>query len=408
MNKIGFAGQKGEAVRSDVWFGVEIKGSGGIELSLKSRVDFIYGDAIKGLILSGLKHFGITDARVEVSDSGAVPFVIMARLETAIRRALSEPLTEVPEWLPEPGRSFGKPSRRERWRRSRLYLAGNEPKFILNARIYQPDGIILDLEDSVPPEEKDAALILVRNALIAVDFGECERMVRINPLPRGLDEVAPLVRAGVNVILVPKCEEDDQIQELDKAIDVALKKSGEKSEVYLMPIIETAKGGFNADRIAKASKRIAALTYGLEDYLADIGGMKTGDGQESIWLRSVVINAARAAGIQPIDTVYADVADLDGLRESCRRAKVMGFEGKGCIHPRQVQVVNEAFTPAEDEIQQAQEIVRADKRARAQGKSVAVIGSKMIDPPVVRRAQRLLELAIAAGKLNPDWDRECK
>ncbi|MEO0004928.1 MAG: aldolase/citrate lyase family protein [candidate division WOR-3 bacterium] len=403
MTGIGAAGRKGEEVRSDVWIGVEIKDSGGIEISLKSRVDFIYGDAIKELILSGMKHFGINDARVEVIDSGALPFVIMARLETALRRALGR---DLPEWLPEPGPSFAQPSSRERWRRSRLYLPGNEPRFMLNARIHEPDGVILDLEDSVPPEEKDAALILVRNALIAVDFGLCERMVRINPLPEGLNELETLIRAGVNVILVPKSEDDDQIEEVDEAIGRIVKKTGENREVFLMPIVETAAGLFKAHKVAKASNRIVALTYGLEDYIADIGAEKTKEGSESLLLRSVIVNAARAAGVQPIDTVYADVFDLDGLRESCQRAKELGFEGKGCIHPRQVRVINEVFTPNEEEIQRAKEIVKADQEARKQGKSVAVIGSKMIDPPVVRRAQRTLELAILAGKLTPNWNEE--
>lgn len=406
MTGVGVCGRRGEQVRSDVWIGLEIRGSGGIEIGLKSRVDFIYGDAIKGLILSGLKYFGINDVRVEVEDSGALPFVIMARLETAVKRALGRAGKNLSEWLPEPGPSFARPSSRGRWRRSRLYLPGNEPGFMLNARIHEPDGVILDLEDSVPPEEKDAALILVRNALIAVDFGDCERMVRINPLPEGLNELETLLRAGVNVILVPKSEDDDQIEEVDEAIDRLVKKTGDNREVFLMPIVETAAGLFKADKVARASKRIVALTYGLEDYIADIGAAKTKEGQESLLLRSVVVNAARGAGVQPIDTVYADVANLDGLRESCQRAKEMGFEGKGCIHPRQVKVINEAFTPNDDEIQRAKEIVRADREARKQGRSVAVIGSKMIDPPVVRRAQRTLELAILAGKLNPNWNEE--
>jgi len=284
--------------------------------------------------------------------------MIMARLEAAVMRALGQ---RVPEWLPEPGPSFTRATTRERWRRSRLYLPGNEPKFMLNARIYQPDGVILDLEDSVPPEEKDAALILVRNALRAVDFGECERMVRINPLPAGYDELMSVISAGVNVILVPKCEDDEQLEELDEQISTIQRQTQVKNEVYLMPIVETARGAFKAHKIARASERICALTYGLEDYIADIGASKTREGTESLWLRSIVVNAARAAGVQPIDTVYADVADLDGLRESCRAAKALGFEGKGCIHPRQVTVVNEEFMPGDEEIERAKDIVRADK-----------------------------------------------
>ncbi len=403
MNKIGVAGHQGSEVRSDVWISVKLRESGGIDLVAKSRVDFIYGKSIRELILSGLKYFGVEHAEVAVEDSGAVPFVIMARLETAVMRALGQ---RVPEWLPEPGPSFARATTRERWRRSRLYLPGNEPKYFLNARIHEPDGVILDLEDSVPSEEKDAALILVRNALRVVDFESCERMVRINPLPAGYEEIKPLISAGVNVILVPKCEDDEQIEELDEQVTTIQKQTQAKNEVYLMPIIETARGAFKAQKIARAAERICALTYGLEDYIADIGGQKTADGQESLWLRSVVVNAARAAGVQPIDTVYADVADLDGLRESCRQAKALGFEGKGCIHPRQVRVVNEVFTPNEEEIRRAQEIVRAERIARAQGRSVAVVGSKMIDPPVVKRAQRTLELAVALGRLSADWDKE--
>ncbi len=404
MSAIGVAGRKGEDIRSDCWVEIEIKDGGGIELDFRSRVDFIYGDSTRELIVQELQTLGVRDARVRFEDAGAVPFVIMARVETAVRRAL--PDKEFPPFLPEPGPSFRKPTSRERWRRSRLYLPGNEPKFMLNARIHQPDGIILDLEDAVPPEEKDAALILVRNALMAVDFGECERMVRINPLPQGLEELETLVEAGVNVILVPKCEDEDQVEEVDKVLTKIEKDSGLTQEVLLMPIIETARGLFKAHKIARASKRIVALTYGLEDYIADIGAVKTQSGLESLWLRSVVVNAARAAQVQPIDTVYADVFDLDGLAESCRWAKEMGFEGKGCIHPRQVRVVNEAFTPSVEEIERAKAIVLADRQARAKGKSVAVIGTKMIDPPVVRRAQKTVELAIAAGKLSPDWDKE--
>uniref|UniRef100_A0A7V3PUM6 Citrate lyase ACP n=1 Tax=candidate division WOR-3 bacterium TaxID=2052148 RepID=A0A7V3PUM6_UNCW3 len=405
MKQLGIAGRRGEKVRSDVYIAVEVRDEGGVELTVKSRVDFIYLESIKELIYTGLKHFGIRNARVEVEDSGAVPFVIMARLEAAVMRALGQ---RVPEWLPEPGPSFTRATTRERWRRSRLYLPGNEPKFMLNARIYQPDGVILDLEDSVPPEEKDAALILVRNALRAVDFGECERMVRINPLPAGYDELMSVISAGVNVILVPKCEDDEQLEELDEQISTIQRQTQVKNEVYLMPIVETARGAFKAHKIARASERICALTYGLEDYIADIGASKTREGTESLWLRSIVVNAARAAGVQPIDTVYADVADLDGLRESCRAAKALGFEGKGCIHPRQVTVVNEEFMPGDEEIERAKDIVRADKMAKAQGRSVAVIGSKMIDPPVVRRAQRTLEMAVAFGKISPDWDKEAE
>jgi len=267
---------------------------------------------------------------------------------------------------------------------------------MLNARIHKPDAVILDLEDSVPPVDKDAALLVVRNALYALDFGDCERMVRINQLPAGLAEVDALVPAGVNVILIPKCESAEQVREVDARISSALSSFANRQssfDTYLMPIIETCEGMFKAREIAGASPRVVALTYGLEDYILDLGGVKTPAGLESLWARSQVVNAAKAAGVQAIDTVFADVDDMEALRASCRAAKELGFEGKGCIHPRQVEVVNDEFMPSPVEIEKAQRIVQAFREAQAEGRNVVCVGSKMIDPPVVERALRTLERA---------------
>ncbi|MBN2466034.1 citrate lyase ACP, partial [candidate division WOR-3 bacterium] len=182
------AEHRGPDIRSDLWVELEPRTSGGIELAIKSKVDFLYGEANRKLVLDTLKTLGVGHARVSIEDTGALPFVIMARLEAAVRKMGTAPSGAVPI-LPPPGPSFALPSARERWRRSRLYLPGNEPRFMLNAKIHKPDAVILDLEDSVPPENKDAALLVVRNALYALDFGDCERMVRINQLPAGLAEI---------------------------------------------------------------------------------------------------------------------------------------------------------------------------------------------------------------------------
>ncbi len=402
---IASAGRRGPDVRSDIWIEVEPRDSGGIELELKSKVDFMYGQPNRELIMTELSALGVNHCRVAAEDTGALPFVIMARLETAVRRAF--PGCKVPEYLPEPGPTMGRPTNKERWRRTRLYLPGNEPKFMLNARIHQPDAIILDLEDSVPPAEKDAALVLVRNALRAVDFGSCERMVRINQLPRGLDEIDTIVQAGANVILIPKCETPEQVIAVDEHVATAQTVARRShSDVFLMPIIESCEGMFRAREIASASKRICALTYGLEDYIADLGGTKTAAGLESLWARSQIVNAARAAGVQAIDTVFADVDDMKTLELSCITAKEMGFEGKGCIHPRQIAVVHRAFTPTRFEIEKAQEIVRAYNKAQTRGLGAVSVGSKMIDTPVVRRAIRTIELAISCGCLDADWLKE--
>ena len=167
--------------------------------------------------------------------------------------------------------------------------------------------------------------------------------------------------------------------------------------VYLMPIIESALGVIRAYEIATASDNVVALTIGLEDYTADIGTARTTEGRESFWARSQVVNAARAAGVQPIDSVFSDVSDMNALRESVLEAKALGFDGKGCIHPRQIAAIHEAFAPTAAELDKARKIVAAFEEAEAEGLGVVSLGSKMIDPPVVKRAQRVVRLARAMG-----------
>jgi citrate lyase subunit beta/citryl-CoA lyase len=170
-----------------------------------------------------------------------------------------------------------------------------------------------------------------------------------------------------------------------------------------MPIIESAMGAIRAYEIATASENNVALALGLEDYTADIGTQRTLEGKESFWMRSVIVNAARAAGIQPIDTVFSDVADMEGLKASVKEAKALGFDGKGCIHPRQIVPIHEALAPDETEITKAKRIVLAFEKAQSEGLGVVALGNKMIDPPVVKRALRTVEMATAIGKLSPKW-----
>jgi citrate lyase subunit beta/citryl-CoA lyase len=378
---------------------VEPRATGGIELELESKVGFLYREQDQALLRRELKALGVEHAHVQVEDQGAIPIVLMARIEAAVRRAY--PDRDVPEFLPELRDGTGQPSARDRWRRSRLYLPGNQPKFMLNARIHEPDGVILDLEDSVAPAEKDAALVLVRNMLRALDFGAAELMVRINQLPRGLEEIRPLVEAGVQLILIPKTEDPGQVRAVADRVHEATGKR--ESEVWLMPIVESALGVIRAYDIAKATPTVAALTIGLEDYTADLGTQRTNEGRESFWARSQVVNAARAAGVQAIDTVFSDVGDMDGLRASVLEAKALGFEGKGCIHPRQIRVIHEAFVPSDKEIDRARKVVRAFREAEKKGLAAVSLGTKMIDPPVVKRALRTVDMAIRCGVLSEDW-----
>jgi citrate lyase subunit beta/citryl-CoA lyase len=413
----GEAGRRGAAVRSDCWIELELKAHGGLAVQIASKVQALYGEAITEQIAAGCADLGIEHASVTVEDQGALPWTVAARLEAAARRAdpslqseLLPPLLSRVRGASGPDRASavaGSPGgavpARERLRRSRLYLPGNEPKFFVNAGLHGPDGIILDLEDSVAPAEKDAARVLVRNALRVIDFGAAERMVRINQGERGLADLAWVVPHGVQVILVPKVEDPASLVAVARRVEELRAHHRVAQPIHLMPIVESALGAWRAYEIAAAHELVVALAIGLEDYTADLGVPRTLEGRESFWARCQVVNGARAAGVQPIDTVFSDVADSEGLRASVREARALGFVGKGCIHPRQIPIVHEAFAPEPAEIERAQRIVLAFEEAQRQGLGVVALGSKMIDPPVVKRALATVRAAIGAGKLAPDW-----
>jgi citrate lyase subunit beta / citryl-CoA lyase len=390
------AGHWGKEVRSDVHVAFEARASGGVEISLESRVAPYYGTAIMEQTRDVLAELGVKHARVAIHDEGALPFIISSRIEAAARRAGSSPgKRSLSQQHPLPP-----PSPKDRLRRSRLYLPGSEPKYYINASLHGPDAVILDLEDSVHRGEKDAARILVRNALRAVDFGSSERMVRINQLPLGLEDLAEIIGESPDLILIPKVEESEQVREVDRMITEIKSRHGITRPIWIMPILESALGIENALAVATVSENVAALTIGLEDYTADLGVEKTAQGTESQYARSRVVNAARAAGVQAIDSVFGDVADLDGLRRWGKASRAAGFEGMGCIHPGQIRVIHQAFQPTAVEIEKAQKVVAAFEEAQSKGLSVVSLGSKMIDPPVVQRALKLVERAKAMGAIS--------
>jgi citrate lyase subunit beta/citryl-CoA lyase len=384
-------------VRSDLFVSVTPTTSGGINLDVTSRVDKVYGKSIRDAVTSVLEAFGVNDADVTVDDKGALPFVIAARVEVALLRAGFEGQAPPHRTIPAP-----EPGTKDRLRRSRLYLPGNEPKFAINAGLHKPDGIILDLEDSVHSDEKDAARVVVRNALRCVDFHSAERMVRINQLPLGFDDLDAIVPEQPDVVLIPKAEYAGQVRDVDQYVADIQKARDSRRPIWLMPILETALGIENAFAIASVSDNVVALTIGLEDYTADLGVLKTQLGDESRYARSRLINAARAAGIQAIDSVYGDVGDMSGLRAWATRARAMGFEGMGCIHPRQIRPIHEGFAPTPAQIEKARKIVAAFDAAQAKGLAVVSLGTRMIDPPVVTRAQRTVDLARRAGLIDED------
>lgn len=381
---------------------VMIRKSGGSENSYKieSKVEHLFGEQIEATVKESVESLGISGCEIEVTDEGAFDYVITARIEAAARRLFD---IEEPGLLPELKVKPGKPVK-ERLRRSRLYMPGNNPALMLNGGLFGADCVILDLEDSVAPAEKDAARVLVRNTLMAIDFGGAEKIVRINPLSTeyGEPDIEMVVPARPDTLLIPKCEVADDVVAVEKILQKIEKKSGIKDEIFLMPLIETAAGILNAREIAASSPRVVALCFGAEDFTADMGIERTREGRESFVARSLLVLGARAAGVQAIDTVFSDIGDTEGLIESTKEAMALGFEGKGVIHPAQIKPVHSVFAPSPERIEYAKKVINAIEEARKRGSGVATLRSKMIDAPIETRARKIMNLAEALGLIEKE------
>lgn len=389
------SGSLGPKTRSDCEIQLEIKYTGGISINLQSKVESMYGQSNRKLIADILSFFEIEHVEVYVKDKGALPFVIAARLEKAIHELID---TEK-QYLLDVLETNKNETHKDGFRFTRLYLPGNAPSMMLNAGVHHPNGVILDLEDAVAPDKKEEARYIVRNALRSVNFYGAERMVRINQGEMGLKDLHFVVPHHVNLIMIPKCETTEEIFKIDAEIAKIRYEQSIDYPIWLMPIIESALGIENAFEIAKSSSNICAMAIGLEDFTADIGVQRTYTGEESLYARTRLVNACKAAGLQAIDSVFSDVSDMDALALNVRNSKALGFVGMGCIHPRQIATVYENFAPDAIEIEKAKKIVHAFKEAKAKGLGVVSIGSKMIDAPVVIRAELILKLAEQLGRI---------
>ena len=389
--------------KSDFYVEFISANSGKIKISIQSKSKVLHRSKLEQTSQKTVTDLGIKHGKLSVTDNDGQYFVLQARIEAAVKKAHPKTLAES---LPEFKKHARYKSKADCLRRSRLYLPGNQAKLMLNAGIHKPDAIILDLEDSVAPSEKDSARLIVRNALRYLDFFGAERMVRINPSKTGLKDLEAVIPHNVHLILVPKVETVEHLIEVDEKIQAIRKECGRREPVFLMPILESASGILNSLEIAKASRNNVAIAIGLEDYTADIGVQRTNEGRESLFARSQVVNAARAAGIQAIDTVFSDVNDEESLRESVRESKKIGFDGKGCIHPRQIKPIHEEFAPTEAEVEKAKKIVLAFDIAEKKGLSVVSLGSTMIDPPVVKRALHIIDLSVFTGLVPKNWKRK--
>jgi citrate lyase subunit beta/citryl-CoA lyase len=280
-----------------------------------------------------------------------------------------------------------------------LFVPGNSPNMLINGGNLGADSVIFDLEDAVSPDEKDAARILVQHTLSNLKFGACEIIIRINSLdtPYWEDDIEALVPLAPDMIMPTKVSGPDYIRELCAKMDQLEKKAGIEKKILVMPLIETALGLENSFAIASVSDRIAALYLGAEDLTADLRAPRTKEGAEIAYARGRIVCAARAAGVDVLDTPFTDVDDLEGLRQDTELAKAMGFSGKGVISPRHIDCVNEVFSPGKKEIEYARRVFEAIRIAKEQGKGAISLNGKMIDAPIVERARMVLKTAEELG-----------
>lgn len=290
-------------------------------------------------------------------------------------------------------------------RRTMLFLPGNNPNMIANGEFLGADSVILDLEDAVSPDNKDAARTLVKYALKNLSFGKCEVIIRINSLdtPYWEIDLEEMVPCKPDVIMPTKVGDSYIIEQLDKKL-ASLEEQHHLpiGSVKLLPLIETALGIEQVFTIACASKRIVGLLLGAEDLTADLRCERTQEGAEIAYARSRLLNAARAAGVEPYDCPFTAIDDMEGLAVDTRLAKSLGFSGKAVINPRHVSCINEIFSPSEKEIVYAKQVFLAIEEANRLGKGAISLNGRMIDAPIVQRAKLVLDAAkeLEGGNAN--------
>jgi citrate lyase subunit beta / citryl-CoA lyase len=288
-------------------------------------------------------------------------------------------------------------------RRTLLYVPGNMPSMLQNIPLFQCDGVIIDLEDAVPLNEKDAARILVKRFLETYTDRNKEILVRINPLDTkwAVDDLKAVLPALPDGIRLPKADTPEIVERLDTMLTEFEEDLGlEIGRFRILPSIETAEGVINTVAISRCSNRLIGLAFGAEDYTASMEIERTKSGEELFNARMNVLWAAKSAGIQAIDTIFADVNDMDALRRETELVKKLGYTGKCMVNPRQIDVIHEVFAPKQEEVDYALLVIDAIKRAREMGTGVIALGGKMIDAPVVKRAARVLRTAYAHGLVD--------
>lgn len=281
-------------------------------------------------------------------------------------------------------------------RRSMLFVPGSNAAMLSNSFIYKPDSIMFDLEDAVALKEKDSARLLVAHALQHPLYQEIETVVRVNPLDSefGLLDLNAVVRAGVDVVRMPKTETTQDVVDMDNAITDIEKACGrEVGSTKMLAAIESPLGITQANQIATASKRLIGIALGAEDYVRNLKTERSPEGIELLFARCSILQAARAAGIQAFDTVYSNANNEEGFLKEAALIKQLGFDGKSLINPRQIELLHNLFAPTQKDVDQAKRIIEAAEEAERQGSGVVSLNGKMIDAPIIDRAKLVLERA---------------
>lgn len=283
-------------------------------------------------------------------------------------------------------------------RRALLFMPGDDRRKIEKAASLNVDSIIMDLEDGVAFSQKQAARTGIATALREIDFGQTEKLVRINPVSAGglhIDDLAETLIGQPAGYVLPKVESAQQIAEIDQRLTQAEQDNGwPANSIKLLALIETARGVVNLrDITTTPPARLDALIFGAEDLAGDIGAKRSPAGWEVFYGRSAVVIHTKAAGLQAIDTVYVHLDDLTGLVADAEQAVNMGFTGKLAIHPRQVVPLQQVFSPTAEEIERAKHLINTYQQHQAAGAGVFVVDGQMIDMPMIRAAETILARA---------------
>lgn len=378
----------------------------GIEIEIRSKIKAMFGKLMKKAVLEAVEELEVENAHIIVEDFGALDFIIKGRTITALKRAMDikdEVRVKPKQTLDE------KVAEDKKLRRTMLFAPANNAKLLFTTSIHKPDCIIFDLEDAVKVSEKDAARDLLAEALKVVDYEGCEVFARINPLrtptngkaPFGELDVRTLVPAGLRRMRLPMCETVEHIEELSQLLDELEEEHGiEKGSVKIQASLETVLGVANAREIAACSDRIISISFGSEDFTKSLGAVRTKGGMEIFFARTQIVMAAALAGVDAMDTVWADLGDLEGFKTEVESTINFGFTGKSCVHPSQVRAVHDMMTPSMEEVEKSLAIVNAAKEANIENGGVSQINGKMIDGPIIDKAQKIVGLAKGAGLIK--------